>query len=43
MYGHDNLEVFRKAGKYRLHLDKTGNRGSEVCEAARKFTIKYIA
>lgn len=30
LHGIENLEKFRKAGKYRLHLDKTGMRGSEV-------------
>ena len=30
LHGVENLEKFRKAGKYRLHLDKTGMRGSEV-------------
>eukprot|EP00752_Nemacystus_decipiens_P007336 g6562.t1 len=29
LHGIENLEKFRKAGKYRLHLDKTGMRGSE--------------
>ncbi|CAM9537139.1 unnamed protein product [Ectocarpus fasciculatus] len=29
VHGIENLKKFRKAGKYRLHLDKTGMRGSE--------------
>ncbi|CAN0246138.1 unnamed protein product [Ectocarpus sp. 12 AP-2014] len=29
LHGIENLEKFRKAGKYRLHLDKTGMRGTE--------------
>lgn len=37
-YAAENLERFRKGGKYRLHLDKAVFRGTEVCVRVRACT-----
>lgn len=43
-YAADNLEVFRKGGKYRLHLDKNVFRGTEVrvVDVLWSYVLRYF-